>query len=144
MFQDFSLIKKPTSKIILDEIRRMAQMGRQVNPFKFKPGECPICFDGQPGCPRCFTMPCRRNGDPARPVDFEFNPDVEQQEAAQKAHAEEKRLAVGLNTFLIALSLLCIIISRKKEEREQHCWLGRSMRIQTRKRALQVGTQVFS
>lgn len=92
MFTNFSLVRKPLSRVVLDEIRRQAQLGNKTNPFKYKPLlECPICYDHQPGCPRCFNMPTLPNGDPMRPMDFQFDPDLEQRERADKELKELKK-----------------------------------------------------
>ena len=89
MFTNFSLVKKPLATVVLEEIRRQTQLGKKTNPFKYIPtGECPICFDGQPGCPRCFNMPTLPNGEPLRPIDFEFDPELEQKEKADKEAKE--------------------------------------------------------
>lgn len=97
MFTDFSLVKKPLPRIILDEIRRQAQLGNKTNPFKYKPmKECPICYDHQPGCPRCFNMPALPNGDPMRPIDFQFDPDLEQREKAERELKALKKEQVSL------------------------------------------------
>jgi hypothetical protein len=85
MFTDFSLVRKPLPGVVLEEIRRQAQLGQKTNPFKYKPiGDCPICYDHQPVCPRCFAMPTLPNGELMRPTDFQFDPEVEQKEKAEK------------------------------------------------------------
>jgi len=91
IFTNFSLVKKPTSKLILDEIKKQVQLGTKANPWKWKPGECLVCYDGQPGCPRCFNMPLKANGDPSRPSDFEYNPEQENRDAAAAKQKELKR-----------------------------------------------------
>ena len=107
MYQDFSLVKKPTSKMILDEIRKQAQINAKSNPWKYKPGVCSICYDGQPGCPRCFTMPMKSNGDPTRPSDFQFDPEEEMRKQARQKAKEAKQKEVRSHRVVACTTTFC-------------------------------------
>jgi hypothetical protein len=120
MFMDFSLVKKPLPRIVLEEIKRQAQLNKKTNPFQYRPlVECPICYDHQPGCPRCFEMPTLPNGDPMRPVDFQFDPELEQREKAERDFKESQRQLVRITSLShhslsvsvsVSVSLICLSV----------------------------------
>ena len=58
--------------------------GCRFDPDAASLGKCPVCMTGRPGCPRCFMLPKRRNGDDTKPSDYEFDP--EKDELARLAH----------------------------------------------------------
>ena len=98
MFSEFSLVKKPTSLRALEEIDLNARKKIKVNPFKWKPiQECKVCYAKVPGCPRCWEMPLKKNGERCRAVDFQYDPDLEVKKAnelkVRQAMMEEKKKA---------------------------------------------------
>jgi hypothetical protein len=91
MFHNFSMVKKPTSLKALEEIDLNARKKIKVNPYKWKPiHECKVCYSNVPGCPRCWEMPLKRNGERCRPVDFQYDPDA----AVKKANEEKVKGAM--------------------------------------------------
>lgn len=92
MFSGFTLSRKPLSKQMMEDLHLQAQKKTKPNPWKFKPGGvCPICYDGQPGCPRCWALPLKPNGDPSRLEDFAFDPDREAASIAARNNKIMKR-----------------------------------------------------
>ena len=80
------------------EARKLEAMRSSTNPFHYDVmaaslGKCPVCGDGQPGCPRCFMMPSAPNGDIFGPDDFAFDPIKEQaMKAAEEARLREREM----------------------------------------------------
>ena len=98
MYNNFSMVKKPTSLKALEEIELNARKKIKVNPYKWKPiHECKVCYSKIAGCPRCWEMPVKKNGERCRPVDFQYDPDMELKKANElrmkKAILEQKKQA---------------------------------------------------
>lgn len=94
IFSGFSLTRKPISQKLMEELMLQQQKQQKSNPYKYAPiGHCIICYDNRPGCPRCFMMPLKPNGDPSLPKDFQFDPE---KEAAAIAERESKILRLKL------------------------------------------------
>jgi hypothetical protein len=116
MFTGYTMGRKPATKeqmeaLHLHEIREM-----NPNPWRWQPGLekmglCPICTSGLTGCPRCFAMPVKDNGESARPEDFQYNPEKDlAKRAAREAKITQKTAAVALKKrtrrFLIEAGVL--------------------------------------
>lgn len=69
---------------------------RQPNPYRWTPlvrgARCLICGDSMAGCPRCFELPMRTDGQRFQPRDLEFNPQ-------QDLSISPSPLHTGLTTF---------------------------------------------
>lgn len=83
MFVGFNLSKKaltPQAKALLD--KTMTKRSSQPNPYRYDPkaaklGNCPVCADGSPGCPRCFMLPLRPDGSIPTLAELAFDPELE-------------------------------------------------------------------
>jgi hypothetical protein len=69
MFTGFDLSKKPLPPKLSTELERQRAIAKtKANPFKWDPnaaaaGRCLVCSDGLAGCPRCFMLPVKPDGD---------------------------------------------------------------------------------
>jgi hypothetical protein len=89
MFTGYRLGRKPATTEQMDAYYRNHVKELHSNPWKWQPGLeklglCPICTNGTPGCPRCFSMPLTELGEMMRPVDFQFDPEKELAKRAAK------------------------------------------------------------
>ena len=98
IFQGFTLAKKPPTKRMEEDARKKMSMMSSPNPWHWDVtahlrGKCPVCGDGEPGCPRCWMIPTRSNGDRLSPEDFQFDPEMETKRAADELSRKNEREA---------------------------------------------------
>lgn len=101
IFQGFTLAKKPPTKRMEEDARKKMSMMSSPNPWHWDVtahlrGKCPVCGDGEPGCPRCWMIPTRSNGDRLSPEDFQFDPEMETKRAADELSRKNEREAQRL------------------------------------------------
>merc|ERR1711871_78216 len=106
MYTGFQMLRKPMTKKQLAEIELENARKKKANPFKWDPeaasmGKCPVCMTGLPGCPRCYMLPRRKNGDNTKPSDYEFDPEKDANDAIEReqrkldrelAHKKEEKM----------------------------------------------------
>ena len=75
----YSLARRPLDREQKEEMLLRGQRGAMLNPFRWIPGSdnCSVCFDGLPGCPRCYMLPTKPDGTSYTPTDFGFDPERE-------------------------------------------------------------------
>jgi hypothetical protein len=98
IFMNFTLAKKPPTKRMEEEARRNLAMKNTPNLWHWDVtahlrGKCPVCGDGLPGCPRCWMLPSRPNGDLLACEDFEFDPDAETRRLAKEEQTKREKAA---------------------------------------------------
>ena len=98
MFTGYQILRKPLSIKRMQEMELTAAKKLKPNPFKWDPdaarlGQCLVCLSGLPGCPRCFMLPRRRNGDETKPSDYEYDPKKDEEVARERAERHAKEVA---------------------------------------------------
>lgn len=96
-FISYSLLKKNLVNAHIGSHRNRGNQSRKVNPFKWDPsaaarGRCPVCSDGQPGCPRCYMLPKHETGASYTPGEFAFDPEVE---VAKEKKKQQKLIEIS-------------------------------------------------
>ena len=94
MYSGFQMLRKPMTKKQLAEIELENARKKRANPYKWDPeaasmGKCPVCMTGLPGCPRCYMLPRRKNGDATKPSDYEFDLEKDANDALER---EQRKL----------------------------------------------------
>lgn len=116
MFTGYTFGRKPATKEQMEALHLQEVREMNPNPWRWQPGLeklglCPICTTGLKGCPRCFAMPVKDNGESARPEDFQYDPEKDlAKRAAREAKYTQKAAAIALKKrtrrFLIEAGVL--------------------------------------
>jgi hypothetical protein len=134
IFKGYQLPKKGLTKEQLEKIMLEQQKRKDStnNPYKWDEtaagrGQCPICANGKPGCPRCFMLPKQKNGDSTVPEDYAYNPE------------REKRIALAIE---LKTEKEKVLERRKNEKLAQRKEMKRLEKL--RKKKLQEDTRGFA
>lgn len=134
IFKGYQLPKKGLTKEQLEKIKLEQQKRKDSsnNPYKWDEtaagrGQCPVCANGKPGCPRCFMLPKQKNGDSTVPEDYAYNPE------------REKRIALAIE---LKYEKEKILERRKAEKLAQRKEKRRLEKL--RKKKLQEDTRGFA